>query len=127
MEDVSGKSGNRYQELVDCRLECFGRIPLNNLNPSNHRMLSTPAARQITRSTACSVEKRNISFKKGMYNTKPRKSSAPPTTHHSARFGASRVARIVLDHERLVRISPRLAMMRVPKVRARASISSCPR
>ncbi len=38
-----------------------------------------------------------------------------------------KVLKMVRDHERLVKINPRLAMISVVKVRARASDSPCPR
>src|SRR3974390_586836 len=95
------------------------------LNPSNQRPPARPAARQIARSAGWSIENLKRPCKNGTYRARPRKQRAPPDTHHRAGFGEASVEEMGRDQERLANIRPRLAMTRVVKQRARASLSPC--
>jgi hypothetical protein len=61
---------------------------VNSLNISNQTTLNKPADTQITTSTGCITENRNISRRKGIVRTRPRKITVPPVAHQRAALGA---------------------------------------
>ena len=94
-----------------------------NLNNSNQETLATPQAKQITTSLKCSAEKWKSFITAGTSRTRLSITATPDRTKRRESFFSFSMEKMDLVQERLVKISPRLEITSVVKVKALTSPS----